>query len=175
MFGDYLKQLRYQLGLTQRELATKLNLANPEFSSVDSVTISRWERNATAPKTVKAIKVLRELTLDLRPFLLSLPSPENETFLDDIIYERYYSQKALLLSSGYEELKPQEEAPIIEEALFAHDIDTHLPRLHSHFIFIFEQPCWFDVGGAGRSSLAELTARQYPISINTFDMLFDRF
>ncbi|WP_343291317.1 helix-turn-helix transcriptional regulator [Vibrio harveyi] len=134
MFGDYLKQLRYQLGLTQRELATKLNLANPEFSSVDSVTISRWERNATAPKTVKAIKVLRELTLDLRPFLLSLPSPENETFLDDIIYERYYSQKALLLSSGYEELKPQEEAPIIEEALFAHDIDTHLPRLHNFFL-----------------------------------------
>ncbi|EKM33256.1 helix-turn-helix domain protein, partial [Vibrio harveyi] len=38
--------------------------------------------------------MLRELTLDLRPFLLSLPSPENETFLDDIIYERYYSQKA---------------------------------------------------------------------------------
>lgn len=32
MFGDYLKQLRNQLNLTQRELATKLNLANPEFA-----------------------------------------------------------------------------------------------------------------------------------------------
>lgn len=84
MFGDYLKQLRNQLNLTQRELATKLNLANPEFASIDSVTISRWERNTTSPNAVKAIRVLRELALDLKPFLLSIPSPENGTMLDDI-------------------------------------------------------------------------------------------
>nr|WP_010647403.1 helix-turn-helix transcriptional regulator [Vibrio campbellii] len=73
MFGDYLKQFRVQQGLPQRELATKLNLSNPEFVSVDSVSVSRWERNTTTPNTIKAIKVLRELTLDLKPLLLSIP------------------------------------------------------------------------------------------------------
>ncbi|MGR2701098.1 helix-turn-helix domain-containing protein [Vibrio campbellii] len=134
MFGDYLKQLRVQQGLTQRELATKLNLANPEFASVDSVTVSRWERNTTTPNTIKAIKVLRELTLDLKPFLLSIPSPEDETFLDDILYTRFRSQRALLMMSDYEELKPSEEIEITEETLFEDEVDAHLTRLKNFFL-----------------------------------------
>lgn len=134
MFGDYLKQLRNQLNLTQRELATKLNLANPEFASIDSVTISRWERNTTSPNAVKAIRVLRELALDLKPFLLSIPSPENGTMLDDILYDRFHSQRAMLLTSGYEELKPSKEAEIIEETLFTEHVDADLARLKNFFL-----------------------------------------
>ena len=133
MFGDYLKQLRNQLNLTQRELATKLNLANPEFASVDSVTISRWERNTTSPNTVKAIRVLRELALDLKPFLLSIPSPDG-TMLDDILYDRFHSQRAMLLTSGYEELKPSKEVEIIEETLFTEHADADLARLKNFFL-----------------------------------------
>jgi transcriptional regulator with XRE-family HTH domain len=134
MFGDYLKQLRVQQGLTQRELATKLNLSNPEFVSVDSVSVSRWERNTTTPNTIKAIKVLRELTLDLKPFILSIPSPEDEIFLDDILYTRFRSQRSLLMMSDYEELKPSEEIEITEETLFEDEIDAHLTRLENFFL-----------------------------------------
>ena len=78
MFGDYLKQLRIEGNLTQKELAVKLNLADPEFASIDSVTVSRWERNTTAPNPVKAVKVLRTLTNDLRPYLLSIEIDEDK-------------------------------------------------------------------------------------------------
>ncbi|YCO05425.1 helix-turn-helix domain-containing protein [Vibrio sp. VNB-15] len=136
MFGDYLKQLRVQHGLTQKELATKLNLSSSEFTSVDSVTVSRWERNTTTPNTAKAIKVLRELTLDLKPFLLSIPSPEEDTFLDDILYTRFRSQRALLMTSDYEELKPNEDTEIIEETLFDNktEVNAQLARLRNFFL-----------------------------------------
>ena len=93
------------------------------------MSVSRWERNNTTPNTIKAIKVLRELTLDLKPFLLSIPSPEDETFLDDILYTRFRSQRSLLMMSDYEELKPSEEIEITEETLFEDEVDAHLTRL----------------------------------------------
>ncbi|MFN1532055.1 MULTISPECIES: helix-turn-helix domain-containing protein [Vibrio harveyi group] len=134
MFGDYLKQLRVQHGLTQRELATKLNLSSPEFTSVDSVTISRWERNATTPNSVKAIKVLRQLTLDLKPYLLTIEASSEGTILDDILYDRFHSQRALLMSSEYEELKPQKDTKIIEESMFSNETADHASRLKNFFI-----------------------------------------
>ncbi len=72
MFGAYLKQVREEIGLTQKALAAKLNLANTEFASIDPVTISRWERGSTAPTVIKAIKVLRVLTTDLMPYLFPM-------------------------------------------------------------------------------------------------------
>ncbi|GLR04302.1 hypothetical protein GCM10007906_18890 [Vibrio hyugaensis] len=134
MFGDYLKQLRIQHGLTQKELATKLNLSNPEFSSVDSVTVSRWERNTTTPNTVKAIKVLRLLTLDLKPYLLTIDAPTVGAVLGDILYDRFHSQRAMLISSEYEELKPQEDTKIIEESMFSNETAEHASRLKNFFI-----------------------------------------
>ena len=68
MFGDYLKRLRTEAQLTQKELAVKLNLADPEFASIDSVTVSRWERNITSPNPVKAVK--EPLSIDAREVLV---------------------------------------------------------------------------------------------------------
>ncbi len=61
MFGEYLKQLRIEKGLTQKELAAKLNLADEEFTAVDSVTVSRWERGSTTPHIAKASRYYKRL------------------------------------------------------------------------------------------------------------------
>lgn len=118
MFGDYLKQLRIEGNLTQKELAVKLNLADPEFASIDSVTVSRWERNTTAPNPVKAVKVLRTLTNDLRPYLLSIEIDEDKTQINHYLKERYHSPKDVLMNTSYQSNQEVEACNVLEAPLF---------------------------------------------------------
>ncbi|MFH0271417.1 helix-turn-helix domain-containing protein [Vibrio jasicida] len=118
MFGDYLKQLRVEAGLTQKELAVKLNLIDSEFVSIDSVTVSRWERNSTAPNPIRAVKVLRSLTNDLRPYLLSLEVEENRTQINNYLKDRYRSPWDVLMSSSYHLSKETAEDDVKELPLF---------------------------------------------------------
>ncbi|GLR04303.1 helix-turn-helix domain-containing protein [Vibrio hyugaensis] len=125
MFGDYLKQLRLKAGLTQKELAVKLNLVDPEFVSIDSVTISRWERNSTAPNPIRAVKVLRSLTNDLRPYLLSLEVEEANTQLNDYLKDRYRSPWGGLMSSSYQSRKEDTNNDVKELPLFESRSDKY--------------------------------------------------
>ena len=118
MFGDYLKRLRTEAQLTQKELAVKLNLADPEFSSIDSVTVSRWERNITSPNPVKAVKVLRTLTNDIRPYLLSIEFDEDKTQIDNYLNERYHSPKDVLMNTSYRSNQDAEPSDVVEAPLF---------------------------------------------------------
>ncbi|MEF1305596.1 helix-turn-helix domain-containing protein, partial [Vibrio owensii] len=131
MFGEYLKQLREEIGLTQKELATKLNLASTDFASIDPVTISRWERGTTAPTTVKAIRILRVLTTDLMPFLITLPSESGKGIFEEIVEYRFKSPWATLMSSSYD---TQSKCNAITEGqLLESDQDDYLSSLKHFF------------------------------------------
>lgn len=59
--GLHLKKYRIEAGLTQLELANKVNSEN-NFHVVDVTTIARWEHNPTAaPRNNKIVKVARTL------------------------------------------------------------------------------------------------------------------
>ncbi|MGR5445585.1 helix-turn-helix domain-containing protein [Vibrio jasicida] len=131
MFGEYLKQLRLEKGLTQKELATKLNLSNEEFIAVDSVTVSRWERGSTAPHTSKAIKILQTLTLDLTPYLNSIPIAKSHTLLDDILYDSFHSNQTKIITSSYKSIEKSTE--ILEEDLFQDTEQSHLDAVKIFF------------------------------------------
>ena len=118
MFGQYLKKLRLEKGLTQKELSAYLNLANPEFLSIDSVSVSRWERETTTPHPVRAIKILRTLTNDLMPYLISLKWDDEEAdIMSKIVYERFYSTKAALYSASYSRIDSPPTPTIIEKTI----------------------------------------------------------
>ncbi len=131
MFGEYLKQLREEIGLTQKELATKLNLASTDFASIDPVTISRWERGTTAPTTVKAIRILRVLTTDLMPFLITLPSESGKGIFEEIVEYRFKSPWATLMSSSYD--TQSKCNAITESPLLESDQDDYLTSLKHFF------------------------------------------
>ena len=52
MTPEAINELRTRLGLTQKELATRLK--------VDAITVSRWERGSQAP-TLRAIAKMQRL------------------------------------------------------------------------------------------------------------------
>ncbi len=100
-FKEYLKQLRISNSLTQKELSTHINLLGEEFLGIDGVSISRWERGITKPHVTRSIKILRTLTNDLLPYLLSLRIEQQENDLERIVTKRFHSPNAMLASASY--------------------------------------------------------------------------
>ncbi|EHV5551073.1 helix-turn-helix transcriptional regulator [Vibrio vulnificus] len=123
MFGEYLKQTREQLGLTQTELVTKLNLADEEFLSLDGVTLSRWERGKTTPSLSKCIRILRCLKLDLSDFYNLLPNPDEHEMFNEIAQIRFHSHLSKLSSSSYESTDQPDPTQLIERPLLMNDSD----------------------------------------------------
>ncbi|MFV8458718.1 helix-turn-helix transcriptional regulator [Vibrio owensii] len=117
MFGQYLKQLRIEKGLTQKGLCIHLNLISTEFAAIDSVTISRWERETTTPHPIKAIKILHTLTNDLLPYLNSIDVKEADGLMDHIVYERFHSTKATVHAASYSDLAENTYSRIIEKEI----------------------------------------------------------
>ena len=115
LFGRYLKQLRLEQGFSQRELCTYLNLVSPDFATLDDGTLSRWEREVTSPHPIKAIKLLRILTTNLIPYLLSLDS-QKKRGLDKLVYERFYSTQAAIYTASYAKIEAS-SSTIIEKTI----------------------------------------------------------
>ena len=135
MFGQYLRQTREELGLTQTELMTKLNLADEEFLSLDVVTLSRWERQKTKPTLSKCIRILRCLKTDLSDFFALLPNPNEHELFDDIARIRFHSHLSKLSSSGYDAPEQTRASKLIERPLLMHDSD----EMWNNLISLYEQ------------------------------------
>lgn len=123
MFGQYLKQVREDLGLTQAELVTQLQLADEEFLSLDVVTLSRWEREKTKPPLSKCVRILRCLKTDLSEFFDLIPNPENHQLFNQFARLRFHSPLSKLSSSGYEATEQTNQPLVIERPLLMSDND----------------------------------------------------
>ncbi|CAH6844432.1 hypothetical protein VCHA36P166_10073 [Vibrio chagasii] len=133
MFGDYLKQVRNSLNLTQNELAVRLNLADEEFRSLDVVTLSRWERGKTKPALAKCFRILRCLQTDLSEFYNLIPNP-NETKLIDEFFKLRFERQFVRISSANYENKPKSQAElIIEHPLLLQDNDEVISNLRNFY------------------------------------------
>lgn len=133
MFGQYLKELRVSLGLTQSELAVKLNLADEEFRSVDVVTLSRWERGKTKPTLAKCLRILRCLQIDLSSFYDLIPNPNETKLLDEFIQLRFNNRVTKLSSLNYEAPQETQSALITEMPLLLKDDDKILCSLKAFY------------------------------------------
>lgn len=102
MFAEYLQKVRGRLEMTQQQLATKLNLSSEEFSSIDAVTISRWERGVTTPSLSKQFRILRCLDTNLMPYIDSLNNPHHEDKLDELLHIRFEDFNIQLSTASYE-------------------------------------------------------------------------
>ena len=59
-FYKYLKQCRENSHITQEELVSELyNHDSVNFENLDTVTLSRWERNTTRPNTLKQLSIIK--------------------------------------------------------------------------------------------------------------------
>lgn len=134
MFGQYLKALRLEKGLTQKELCTKLNLAESGLASIDSVTLSRWERGVTEPHATKAIKVLRILTDDLRPYLRTISVEEKEDIISRLAYEKFQSINAGAAAASYTLPENNQAVDRVIKKEINPDLDKHVFENMKNFL-----------------------------------------
>ncbi|MFA0503232.1 helix-turn-helix domain-containing protein, partial [Vibrio sp. 10N.222.54.B12] len=99
-FPQLLREARKKLKLTQKDFAAYINHLDDEFSSVDVVTINRWENSKVKPSNYKALKLLDCLGLDLYTTLKSFDSEDNEdsALLEDFLRERFFSFQSRISS-----------------------------------------------------------------------------
>ncbi|MFS1463018.1 helix-turn-helix domain-containing protein [Vibrio lentus] len=133
MFGEYLKKYRIENGLTQNQAATKLNLLGGDLSNIDTVTISRWERGTTKPTLSRSIRVLREFTNDLKPYLSEvshlhqqeLTSKNRIDQFDIMMEEKYHSLNNLIARANYQSASMIEHNAVCECPIkYPNDNDT---------------------------------------------------
>ncbi|MEZ8658792.1 helix-turn-helix domain-containing protein [Vibrio cyclitrophicus] len=119
-FGNYLKFLRSNHGLSQRELSVKLNLSSEELAHVDFVAVSRWERGIIIPSARRQVNILRTLTNDISPYIMMLAkaSPVNmrDSQIENFINFRYKSPVALINNVSYRD--EHASASIVKEIRF---------------------------------------------------------
>ncbi|MFA0057116.1 helix-turn-helix domain-containing protein [Vibrio echinoideorum] len=146
MFGEYLKELRVSLGLTQSELAVRLNLADEEFRSVDVVTLSRWERGKTKPTLAKCLRILRCLQIDLSSFYDLIPNPNETRLLDKFEQLRFNNRVMKISSLSYEKPQEPQSALITEMPLLLKDDDKILCSLKTFYeTAIYTPKGFFDI------------------------------
>ncbi|CAH7100911.1 Transcriptional regulator [Vibrio chagasii] len=99
-FPKLLREARKKLKLTQKDFAAYINHLDDEFSSVDVVTINRWENSKVKPSNYKALKLLDCLGLDLYTTLKSFDSEDNEdtALLEGFLSERFFSFQSRISS-----------------------------------------------------------------------------
>ncbi|QCU91052.1 helix-turn-helix domain-containing protein [Thiomicrorhabdus sediminis] len=79
LFGQYLKQCREQIPLSQRQLVNRLNDYDDIFQSLDNTTLSRWERSINLPSLIKQTRLtafIAEQYQRLFPFIAEQPYHE---------------------------------------------------------------------------------------------------
>lgn len=105
-FPHLLREARKKLKLTQKDFAAYINHLDDEFSSVDVVTINRWENSKVKPSNYKALKLLDCLGLDLYTTLKSFDSEDNEdsALLEDFLSERFFSFQSRISSIAKREI-----------------------------------------------------------------------
>ncbi len=130
-FGNCLKQLRIEKSLTQKDLMTHINLLGEEFLGIDTVAISRWERGITEPHVIKSIKILRSLTNNLLPYLLSLPTKDETNLFEEIAVTRFYSPESTLTTATYSKRLQSKNIKLM--LLFQERHDEYLIQLTNFF------------------------------------------
>ncbi|AQW61542.1 helix-turn-helix domain-containing protein [Vibrio owensii] len=133
MFGQLLKDIRKIFKYTQKDLAAKLSLESEEFSQIDLVTISRWERGTTTPNNAKALRVIRCLTNDVRPFLSLLthdlvPSKS----LDEFIQLRYGTNVIQLTLAAFGLQVPTDKNEIFHDEIIKKVNDPVLIKIFDY-------------------------------------------
>lgn len=122
MFGEYLKKYRIANELTQNKAATKLNLLGGDLSNIDTVTLSRWERGITRPTLSRSVRVLREFTNDLEPYLSEvshfqyqeLSSKNRVDQFNTLMEEKYHSLNNLIARANYQSTSMFEHNSVCE-------------------------------------------------------------
>lgn len=68
MTGDDIKTIRQQLGLTQAELANRINAIDPNLR-IAATSVSRWEsgKHAPSPHVAAALTILQQRGTTTRP------------------------------------------------------------------------------------------------------------
>ncbi|WP_264407079.1 helix-turn-helix domain-containing protein [Vibrio owensii] len=69
IFSSLLKKLRKEKGLSQLELVEEITKFDSSLQNINTVTLSRWERDVTEPPLIRMLKVLKYFNFDTKLFL----------------------------------------------------------------------------------------------------------
>ncbi len=80
MLGDNLKRLRQSRGLSQEEMAGKLNVVRQ--------TVSKWEKGLSVPDSEMLMEIARQFEIPVSTLLGETPGPEDEASDMRIVLEK---------------------------------------------------------------------------------------
>ncbi|MET2949301.1 helix-turn-helix transcriptional regulator [Vibrio owensii] len=146
MFGDLIKKIRKDKGFTQSEMVAHMQLSSDEFSQVDYVTVSRWERGVTTPIPSRALRILRCFMMDVTPFLDSLEVDDSVNYAEEFLVSRFESigQRHLLASLNVE--LPNKHTQIKHDKLLAKVNDPFVKTIQAfHQSFNQDRLDLFDI------------------------------
>ncbi|WP_372379606.1 helix-turn-helix domain-containing protein [Vibrio natriegens] len=91
-FSSFLKNLRSDFNLSQRQMVLKLAVSHEQFSDLTVVTYSRWERSVSLPPLIKMLYVARIFSVDTFEFLMTIEFKEskNQTLAFANFLSHYY-------------------------------------------------------------------------------------
>ncbi|EOC1853205.1 helix-turn-helix domain-containing protein [Vibrio parahaemolyticus] len=91
-FSSFLKNIRSDFDLSQRQMVLKLAVSHEQFSDLTIVTYSRWERSVSIPPLIKMLYVARIFSVDTFEFLMTIEFKEskNQTSAFSNFLNHYY-------------------------------------------------------------------------------------
>ncbi len=149
-FYKYLKECREQNHITQEELVHELyNYDEEIFESLDTVTLSRWERNTTKPqfpKQVSIIKYFQEKTDVALPCWNHYSTEEVENLICNIGVQNLLGKTKQLILNFPSEMMQVDELkvyPVTDtekvHSLFELNMDLHMATNHKYTQMSIEQ------------------------------------
>lgn len=98
-FGQVLYEYRQSKGFTQKRMLDFLHERSPLLSTLDAVTVSRWENGKTVPSLEKRIFILSILGMAKRYFYLeSLTNRFPEGIIDDVVSKKFTKSNKLQIA-----------------------------------------------------------------------------
>lgn len=136
IFGQYLKQCREQIPLSQRQLVNHLNGYDSLFLSLDNTTLSRWERCINLPSLIKQTRLtafIAEQYHRLYPFIAEQPYDEIAKLLHSQFFHCSNHQQQLVVKCPIDQIDHRD--------FIIHPIknSTHKRAAINHNLHIYSQ------------------------------------
>ena len=149
-FYKYLKQCRENAHTTQEELVSELyNHDKENFENLDTVTLSRWERNTTKPNTLKLLSILKyfqKSTHEALPCWDHYSTEEVENLICTVGMNNILSRSKQLILNFPSEMMQLDELKVYPirdiqkaHALFELNMDLHNATNHLYSQLKIEQ------------------------------------
>ena len=140
-FGQFIRDKRKLMGLTQEELAAKASAMMPDGMISGKQQISKWEKSRNTPSLERAVALSRALRVSLDELCSAFDSKEQERFLGQAAKDPIEALPADVLFDLKAMLSRPEGRALFDELLklYKQGNEQLLPTMQSLLRIIFDR------------------------------------